>query len=57
MNDTIRFRSALLVSLAASLALGILMVAGHTASPAAPAAVKAPHHSGPRCMECPRRGR
>ena len=57
MNDTIRFRQALLASLAASLALGILTVAGHTASPAAPAAVKAPHHSGPRCMECPRRGR
>ena len=57
MNDTILFRQALLVSLTASLALGILMVATHTASPDSPPAVKAPHHSGPRCMECPRRGR
>ena len=57
MSDTILFRQALLVSLTASLALGILMVAGHTSSPVAPPAVKAPHHSGPRCMECPRRGR
>jgi hypothetical protein len=56
MNDTVLFRKTLLVSLTVSLVLGVLSVAARTASPGAPT-VRAPHHSGPRCMECPPRGR
>lgn len=54
MNDTILFRKALIVSLSLGLVLAVFTGATRTASPAAPT-VRAPLHSGPRCMECPRR--